>query len=137
MNAALTELLDQHDQLRILMTRCEQLADELDAGGGSPEALAREIVRLRLAFDHHNTSEEHQLRPILRDADSFGEVRIERMVAEHVEEHRAMRQRFTMGPTSELRDTLAALRDHLATEERYFLSPRIVRDDVVVVEGGG
>jgi hypothetical protein len=137
MNAALSELLAQHDQLRTMIDRCEQLADELDAGRGSVEVLGREIVRLRLAFDHHNKVEESELRPLLRDSGAFGDVRIDRMVSEHIEEHRAMGQRFNNGPTAELRGTLAMLREHLATEERYFLSTRIVRDDLVVVEGGG
>jgi hypothetical protein len=133
----LADLLAQHDVIRTIIDRCEQFADELDAGRGTPEPLAREIVRLRVAFDRHNQAEEVQLRPILRDADMFGEARIERMVAEHVDEHRTMRGRFTLGPTAELRTTLAMLRDHLAAEERYFLSARVVRDDLVVVEGGG
>jgi hypothetical protein len=137
MNRARTELLAQHEQLRAIIDCCELLADELDVDRGSPELLAREIARLRAAFDQHNKSEEQQLRLILREADSFGEVRIERMVSEHVDEHGAMRRRFTAGPTSELRDALVMLREHLATEERYFLSTRVVRDDLVVVEGSG
>jgi hypothetical protein len=133
----LGDLLAQHDMLRQIMDRCALLADDLDAGRGSLEQLAREIVRLRVAFDHHNQAEEQQLRPILRHADAFGDVRVERMLEEHVEEHRTMRGRFTLGPTSELRTTLHMLREHLATEERYFLSSRVVRDDLVVDEGSG
>jgi hemerythrin-like domain-containing protein len=136
MNTALAELLAQHDQLRTMIDRCQQLADELDAGHGSADALGREIVRLRVAFDHHNKLEEHVLRPLLRDSGAFADVRIDRMVSEHIEEHRAMRERFTSSPTAELREALTMLREHLATEERYFLSTRVVRDDLVVIEGG-
>ena len=137
MHAAISELLEQHEQLRAMIDRCEQLADAVDAGTAAPDVLARTLVRLRVAFDHHNKAEEHQLRPLLRDSGAFAAVRIDRMVSDHVEEHRVMRQRFENCPTTQLRETLARLRDHLASEERYFLSARIVRDDLVVIEGGG
>ena len=133
----LDKLLTQHESLRVLMDECEQLADELDARGGPPTQLLPRVAQLRVAFEAHNKFEESVLPPILRDADAFGDVRIERMVADHVGEHRAMHDRLAAGPTAELRATIARLREHLATEERYFLSSRIVRDDLVVVEGGG
>jgi Tfp pilus assembly pilus retraction ATPase PilT len=115
---ALTEILAQHEELRILMDRCDMLADEVDAGRGSVETLVTEVARVRVALEHHNQAEEHVLRPILRAADTFTDVRIERMVADHVDEHRALRDRLATGPTAELRATLASLRDHLETEER-------------------
>ncbi len=126
---ALAELLRQHAALRIHIDDCEQLADELDAGRGAAEPLIREVARLRVAFEHHNEVEEQVLRPILREAGSFGEVRIGRLVSDHIDEHRAMRDRLATGPTAELRATLATLREHLASEERSFVSSRIVRDD--------
>ena len=127
MNRAL--LATQHDQLRSIMDRCEQLADDVDSGRAAPELLLREILQLRVAFDQHNNSEEQQLAPILRETGSLGDARIEHIVTAHVDEHAAMRKRFTAGPTSELRDTLAMLRDHLDTEDRYLLGTRIVMED--------
>ena len=38
---ALDELLTQHASLRAMMERCDRLADELDAGSDSPQALLR------------------------------------------------------------------------------------------------
>lgn len=134
---ALTELIHQHDQLRDIIYRCEALADELDAGKAEPSTLLAEVARLRVLFDVHNKYEETLLRPILREADAFGEVRIERMVSDHVNEHRTMRENLGSPLTAELRATLEQLKFHLATEERYFLSSRVLREDVVVVEGGG
>jgi hemerythrin-like domain-containing protein len=118
---AVAEILAQHDQLRTMMDRCEQLADQVDAGRESAGMLIDEIAQLRVALEHHLREEEQQLRPLLRDADTSSDVRIERLVADHVSEHRAMAQRFMPGPTAELRETLASLRDHLENEERYFL----------------
>ena len=133
---ALDELLTQHESLRVMMDRCDQLADELDAGSESPLPLMRAVAQLRSAFETHNRFEEQVLRPILQDTVAFGDLRVERMVSDHVAEHRAMLGRLG-GPTAELRGSIASLRDHLDTEERHFLSRRVVRDDLVVVESGG
>jgi hypothetical protein len=128
---ALQELLAQHAKLREMMERCEQLADELDATGGDPVTLTGEVARIRIAFDAHNTYEERLLRPVLESADSFGPIRIERMVTEHVDEHRAMRTRLAgWTATSVLREVIDNLRNHLEVEERYFLTAKVLREDV-------
>ena len=132
----LQELTHQHEALRAMMDRCEQLADELDAGHASPGDLTREVTKLRVAFDAHNKFEEHLLRPVLRELDAFADVRIEQMIADHIGEHRAIRRQLD-GPTAELRASLYELRAHLAAEERYFLSSRVLRDDLVSLEGSG
>ncbi len=132
----LTELMKQHDALRAIMDHCEQLADELDAGRGDPSQLTREVAKLRLAFDAHNKFEEQLLRPVLREMDAFGDVRIDRMIEDHVGEHRAVREQLGDGPTAMLRSAIDTLRVHLQAEERYFLSSKVLRDDLVSVEGG-
>jgi hypothetical protein len=132
----LTELMTQHEALRGIMDRCEQLADELDAGRGDPAQLTREVAKLRLAFDAHNRFEEQLLRPVLREIDAFGDVRIDRMIADHVGEHRMVRERLGDGPTAIMRDAIDHLRVHLQAEERYFLSSKVLRDDLVSVEPG-
>lgn len=132
----LAELLHQHKVLRAMMDFCEYLADELDAGRVQPSELTREVAKLRIAFDAHNRFEEQLLRPMLRELDAFADVRIERMVEDHVREHRAIRGQLD-APTEELRGSLYELRAHLVAEERYFVSARLLRDDLVTVEGGG
>lgn len=127
---ALAELAAQHASLRDMIERCEELADALDAGQIGPGQLLREVAKLRIAFDAHNTFEEHLLRPLLLDVDWLGAVRVSRMVEDHVEEHRVMRQQLSTGPTHELRAVLANLREHLESEEQYFLSNRVLRDDL-------
>ena len=133
----LGELMKQHQALRAMMDACEKLADELDAGQGDPTALTREVSKLRLAFDAHNKFEEQLLRPVLREIDAFGDVRIDRMIADHISEHHAVREHLGDGPVAVLRDALDHLRVHLQAEERYFLSSKVLRDDLVTVEGGG
>jgi hypothetical protein len=131
-SSALAELADQHARLRELIARCDELADALDAGDIEPAQLLPEVARLRLAFDAHNRFEEELLRPVLLDADWLGVVRVARMVEDHVEEHRAMRSAMSTASgsatTAELRAALASLREHIATEERYFLTRKVLRD---------
>ncbi len=135
-STALVELLRQHGKLRDMMERCEALADEADRTD-NPAALTREVARLRIAFDVHNQFEEQMLRPVLLAQDAFGAVHIDQMVEEHVREHTAIRGRLHGWVTEELRDVIANLRAHLDAEERYFLSSRVLRDDVVTLEGAG
>ena len=132
----LEQLIAQHDELRGIMDRCEELADRLDSGEGNPLALTREVAKLRLAFDAHNKFEEQLLRPVLNEMDAFGSVRIDRMFSEHVDEHRSMRQQLGDPTTNALRGVIDSLRVHLQAEERYFLSSKVLRDDVVVLESG-
>lgn len=133
---ALAALADQHAILRDMMERCDELADQLDAGRIEPALLLHEVARLRIAFDDHNRFEEQLLQPVLLDADWLGAVRVARMVEEHIHEHRSMGRQLGSGPaslpapTSELRATLAGLRAHLDTEEHYFLTNRVLRDDL-------
>lgn len=134
---AFADLAAQHADLRGMMDRCEALADELDAGRMGPTQLTREVARLRLAFDAHNRFEEQLLRPVLLGTDAFGEVRVERMVEEHVGEHRAIRVGLGSNATAELRAVVANLRAHLDAEERYFLTTKILRDDLVTLESAG
>jgi iron-sulfur cluster repair protein YtfE (RIC family) len=134
---ALAELISQHDSLRVMMDLCEDLADTLDVHpDGDPTMLTRELSRLRLAFDAHNKFEEQLLRPVLLEHDSFGAVRIQRMVEDHVHEHRTIGERLSSPATAALRDVIETLRAHLDAEERYLLSSRVLRDDLVTIEGG-
>jgi hypothetical protein len=130
-SSALDELAAQHAMLRELMDRCEELADEVDAGTQGATQLLQQVARLRALFDAHNQFEEELLRPLLLDVDWLGAVRVSRMVEDHVEEHRVLRRELGGTPTSDLRRVIADLRDHLTTEERYFLSRKVLRDDVV------
>ncbi len=99
------------------------------------DQLTREVVKLRLAFDAHNKFEEQLLRPVLLEEDAFAAVRIDRMVEDHVGEHRAMRAQLNTTETGALRETLEMLRAHLAAEERYLLNARVLRDDLINLEG--
>lgn len=126
---ALAELIAQHDKLRELMDQCEDLADGVDADPhADPTPLVREIARLRLSFEAHNRFEEQLLRPVLLEHDTHAPVRIERMVEDHVNEHRALASKLHSPATAELRDVIETLRAHLDAEERYLLSAKVLRE---------
>jgi hypothetical protein len=129
----LLELVKQHRTLRELMERSEQLADRVDVGG-DPVPLQQTVELLRVAFVAHNAFEERLLKPVLFEADAFAAARIERMVEDHVAEHRAMRARLDDTATSALRDVIESLRAHLDAEEKYLLTDTVLRDDLVTVE---
>lgn len=114
-----TALKAQHDKLRALMDRCEQLAIELDFERIAPVELTRAVARLRIALDVHNTWEELLLEPVLAAKGQHASVRIGQMIDDHVDEHRLMRARLSESGTASLRTTIATLRAHLDAEERY------------------
>ena len=126
----LAALARQHADLRERIARCEQLADRFDADLLDPAQLLREVAALRAAFDDHNHFEESALGPVLLDANWLGAARTARMVEDHVEEHRALQRDLDVGTAAALRAVLASLLRHLEAEERYFLTSKVLRDDL-------
>jgi hypothetical protein len=59
------------------------------------------------------------------------------MIDEHVREHRAVASTLDDASADALRATLDMLARHLEEEERYFLSSKVLHDDLVSVESGG
>ena len=124
----LADLKEQHAAIRVLMQRCEQV---------SGPALSDAVDDLRLALDAHNRFEERLLLPVLRELDAFGDVRIEEMLHDHVNEHLALNQDLTTESPEAVVEALEKLSAHLAAEERYFVTSRVLRDDLVSLEGAG
>jgi len=138
----LDELRREHEDLKELLDTCDQVADEVEDSGQGGRALIEAVTRLLEAFASHNRAEEMALRPILLEADSFGEVRVAQMMEDHLAEHAAI--------VSVLRDivlvddlALAAralractdrIRQYMETEERQYLNDKVVRDDLVAID---
>jgi iron-sulfur cluster repair protein YtfE (RIC family) len=133
----LDQLLWQHDQIRDLIGRCDALLDATERDSAQVAELVVAVARLRWAVESHNRVEEQLLSPVLRETDAFGDQRAEYMVEAHRKEHSQIGQRLDKPVVDSLRQTLSDLREHLDTEERYFLTSRVLRDDVVTVEPGG
>ncbi len=131
---ALAELMRQHDVIRQLSALCDELIQRVETDSTRVPDLILAVSRLRWAVTSHNRVEEQMLSPVLREADSFGAERIERMEQSHRAEHAAIGERLDHPAIDSLRQTLTLLREHLEEEERIFLSSRVLRDDVVTLE---
>ena len=73
--------------------------------------------------------EEQVLRPLLLANDAFGLVRCNRMIEDHVAEHRELRERLLEATDSaaQFRNVIETLRAHLEAEERYLLTAKVLR----------
>ncbi len=132
-------LLSQHDRLRRLLTQIQVIADRVLEGEGVVAELHEQLEELRAAFAEHNASEETLLEPILRLDFAWGPPRIQRMLEEHAAEHAMFRETLA-GPDLEVAermgDVIEEIDAHMAAEERTFLSPSVLRDDILNVEEG-
>lgn len=143
---ACAKLLAEHERLRFLLMACEGEADRILGGREiTDRQLLAALLELLDAFEEHNREEESQLRPLLLDADSFGEVRVAEMVADHMQEHSALREalREAVEPAVPDRsahaalDVVSRLRRHMDAEEAQFLNVRVLRDDIVSLDAFG
>lgn len=121
---AVREAHAQHEALRDMMDRCEELADALDAGRGDLVRLRRAVALLRSAFNVHRTFEEQVLNAALSDRASRSVV-VAR--AHHEIEDRRPLRAHDAKPTEALRDVLTTLRRHLDNEERCHLQEAAIR----------
>jgi hypothetical protein len=122
-----------------LLTDTLALADRVLAGEGSLDHLQDLFATLRVAFAEHNQSEESLLEPILRLDHAWGPARIARMIEEHGAEHASIREtlaRPVLDVAAEMAELVDLVDAHMAAEERTFLSPGVLRDDVINEEDG-
>lgn len=136
---ARASILEQHERLRQILGDTQVIAERVLAGEGLVRELEQQLEILRTAFWDHNQSEEALLEPILRLDYAWGPARIARMLEEHGAEHAAIREALS-GSALEVAARMAELAEdidaHMAAEERTFLSPGVLRDDVVSTEDG-
>lgn len=136
-SVARARLLEQHQGLRDRLEEVTQLVKELAGGGAVTDALGAAVAGVATAFDEHNAFEETLLTPMLATTDGFASVRIARMVGEHVEEHRAFAA-FLVSPLTEVAagwaDFAEEITAHMDAEERTFLHPWVLRDDLVTAD---
>jgi hypothetical protein len=138
----LDNLLAEHAGLRGLMSLCETESRRILTGENSARHLLACVLQLVDAVESHNLSEEAALRPILLDTDSFGEVRVDQMMEDHVAEHMSLRQLLRQAVELEVPDRAARavldamrlLRDHMEGEEAQFLNARVLRDDLMPID---
>lgn len=126
-------LLAEHDELRLLLKRAEQIANNILRGIAPPTALHDVLQLCRNSFAAHNASEEELLAPILMNDCAWGQARVDRMLEEHRAEHAEIRAAFT-GSDLKIAPRIGELRElieaHMAAEERTFLSRVVLREEL-------
>jgi hypothetical protein len=136
MNAETTRLLllAQHDRLREHIGTCTRLARLYRLGQHTGPELDTALEVLREEFALHNEVETGAIRRLLHGPAAWGSLLIDRMFEEHVGEHAAFWENMS-GTREEIAariDDLAEELDaHMAAEERTFLAPVTLREDVI------
>lgn len=136
MNAteARSMLLAQHERIRLQVELCVRLARRHRAGEEVNAELDLALSRLRDQVAEHNAAETAIIARLLHGPAVWGSRLVERMLEEHVAEHDVFWDLLsgTRGEVAHQIEELAEDLDaHMAAEERTFLSPVTLRDDVI------
>lgn len=137
--AARRKLVSQHQDIRRDLNTCSSLARRLLQGEPTHALLDAALARLRSEFIEHNATEQDLVRPLLKDSPGWGAVLIDRMMEEHVAEHAAFWEALSgsvADVATRMDDLLDELDAHMAAEERTFLSPVVLHNDVIARHRG-
>jgi hypothetical protein len=135
MNAteARSTLLAQHQCIRLQLEVCTRLARSQRDGGEVSAELNTALAKLRDEVAEHNQAETAIVAQLLQGPAAWGSLLVDRMLEEHVAEHAAWS--LLSGTDAEVGDRIDELVEdldaHMAAEERTFLSPVTLRDDVI------
>jgi iron-sulfur cluster repair protein YtfE (RIC family) len=136
-------ILAEHEGLRGELRDLETGLDTLAlADGPSQQVVHGKFKHLLESFLRHIEHEERILRPVLKDIDAWAAQRVAHMDAEHKEQRAQVLHLAGLFPqaapdkwVAEVRAFVARLREDMAAEERDSLDPRLLRDDVIVIDG--
>ena len=136
-------ILGEHEGLRGELRDLETGLDTLAlAEGPSQQAVHGKFKHLLESFLRHIEHEERILRPALKDIDAWAAQRIAHMDEEHKVQRAQVLHLAGLFPQAspatwvgEVRTFIAQLREDMASEERDSLDPRLLRDDVIVIDG--
>jgi iron-sulfur cluster repair protein YtfE (RIC family) len=127
-------LLAQHDRIRQQLDSCVRLSRLLRAGEPVTPDLDAALAALRDEVAVHNRDETAIVADLLHGPAAWGSLLVDRMLEEHVAEHAAF-WALLCGSQAEVADRINELAEeldaHMAAEERTFLSPLTLRDDVI------
>jgi hypothetical protein len=133
------ELLQQHDQIRIIIGTTRAFAERARAGAAVGADLRASLVRVTNALRVHNLHEETMLRDVIHRVDAWGPVRADIMTEEHIKEHARLYAALlgvSCTPIEFAGIGVASLLDliceHMDREEAAFLGEEVLRDDLVV-----
>lgn len=137
-----TTLLKQHADIRTLIESARGAANALPI---DVEHLRAILGRLIVAVRLHNSDEEEALKNVLPKLDAWGPQRTAIMNEEHFAEHHELYS--TLLAASEAKDPRIAaasvleladqLLEHMEHEEKLFLGPKVLTDDIRTDGMGG
>jgi hypothetical protein len=136
MNAteARATLLAQHDAIRQQLGACTELAKQRRSGQDIGRELDAALGQLRDLLATHNQTETAIIGELLHGPAAWGSLLVDRMLEEHVAEH-AVFWELLSGSHDQIAERIDDLADeldaHMAAEERTFLSPVTLREDVI------
>lgn len=136
-------ILTEHESLRLSLGKIEALLDPVAAGDVAARQSAHEQLNaLMQTFLRHIEHEERILQPVLAVIDAWGPQRKAAMDEEHAMQRELVMQLAAIKPAEdpaawarEVRIFMKDLLMDMADEEKTCLSPNVLRDDVVVVDG--
>jgi iron-sulfur cluster repair protein YtfE (RIC family) len=127
-------LLAQHERIRGLLALCSRLAGQHDAGEPVASELDEALAQLRDEVAAHNHAETEIIAELLQGPGPWSARLVDRMLEEHLAEHAAFWE-LLCGTQAEVADRIVELAEdldaHMAAEERTFLAPTTLRDDVI------
>jgi hypothetical protein len=130
-------LLGEHARISTLITELEDLAERVSAGEDLGRRFPAVAAQLERALERHNEAEEVALAPFLGQADAWGPLRVAGLLEEHKQEHTSLRAVLVDPDVRRLARAVprfaADLREHIAHEERTFLEPELLRDDIITL----
>ena len=126
-------ILDEHTQLRRKLSEIETLLKSKDHS-----KLKEAITGFTRLFLSHIEKEEKILRPVLKEIDAWGGVRVDRMNQEHVAQRAQMKEiveRVQYGKPAEYLSLIEVfVREiylDIQAEEKECLSPDVMKDDPI------
>ena len=139
-------VLAQHGALRVILNDIELAAGRLDLG--EQAALATVLARAELLVDEyeaHIAFEEQEMLPFIADSDSYGSVRVARILDEHAGQRALfgeLRRRLGEADRPEMRravaqivrELAAILRIDMDAEEALTVNDKLLRDDVIAID---
>ena len=136
-------ILVEHEGLRINIRAIEGLLDAVEAGDvHARESAHQQLNAMLQSFLRHIEHEERLLQPVLAAIDAWGPQRSAAMTEEHKLQRAQVMQLTSVDPAEDpkawARDVRLFAKDVLLDmidEEKTCLSPNVLRDDVVVVDG--
>jgi len=128
------QLLSQHDRIREHLATCTRLARLYKANELGGDELDDALEALRGELATHNATESAIITRLFQSPAAWSALMLDRMLEEHIAEHATFWELLqgtraqVAGRIDELADELDA---HMAAEERTFLAPGTLRQDVI------